>query len=178
MVYRRRRILLSELERQCGIALMAYDDAAAALQKHNADRFWSALQALTAAAGNLEGMLWPVPNAAIGWASELREALGLKDDSPLHHPGLAASRNISSALEDWQAGHPDRSWRASNFGPGGFTSASPADCVRYFDRELRCLSSAATVSSCRCSSERSPNSAIARGWRSSTCGSWFEGAIE
>ena len=78
MVYRRRRILLSELERQCGIALMAYDDAAAALQKHNADRFWYALQGLTAAAGHLEGILWPVPNAAIGWASELREALGLQ----------------------------------------------------------------------------------------------------
>lgn len=135
MVYRRRRILLSELERQCGIALMAYDDAAAALQKHNADRFWYALQGLTAAAGHLEGMLWPVPNAATGWASELREALGLKDDSPLHHPGLAASRNIVSALEEWQAGHPDRSWRASNFGAGGFTTAGPSDCVRYFDRE-------------------------------------------
>jgi hypothetical protein len=135
MVYRRRRILLSEIERQCAHALIAYDDAAAALQKHDADRFWYCLQALTTAAGQLAGVLWPVPNGSTGWAAELREALAVNDESPLHHPGLAAALKIVSQLENWQAGHPERTWQASNFGPSGFLAVRSKDCIRYFDRE-------------------------------------------
>lgn len=135
MVYRRRRILLSEIERQCGIALIAYDEAAAALQKHDPERFWSALQSLTTAAGQLDALLWPAPNASIGWAAELREALAMGDDSPLHHPGLAASLNVVTALEAWQASHSDRTWLATNFGKNGFTTARSSECIRYFDRE-------------------------------------------
>jgi len=134
MVFRRRRILLSEIERQSGSALLAYDEAAAALQKHQPDRFWHSLQALVTAAGHLQALLWPAREPVAG-AAELRQALGVADGSPLCHPGLAAARNIAGLLESWQAAHPDRTWHASNFAAGGFTGVRSAECIRYFDRE-------------------------------------------
>jgi hypothetical protein len=88
MEYRRRRVLLSEIDRQCAFGLMAYDDATAALQKREAERFWYSLQALMAAAGHLKQILWPMPNPSIGWAYELRAALQITDDSPLNQAGL------------------------------------------------------------------------------------------
>jgi hypothetical protein len=135
MVYRRRRILLKEIERQCGIALTAYDEAAAALQRHNPDRFWYSLQGLTTAAGHLESLLWPAPNASIGWAAELRQALGMRDDSVLHRCGAAAVLNLAAALENWQSAHSGRAWYDSNYGPNGFNGAHSGDCLRYFDLE-------------------------------------------
>lgn len=110
----RRLILLSEVERQCRFALMAYNDASAAIPVHDADRFWHSLEGILAAAGQLHTLA-----SAAG--------LAIADDSPLNTPELAHAADVAS----WQ---PRRSeLEPSNFGPSGFTRAHPGECARFFD---------------------------------------------
>jgi len=59
MGYTRRRAVLSEIERQCSIALLAYNDCASALQSQEAGRFWRSLERLRLAAARLDQLLQP-----------------------------------------------------------------------------------------------------------------------
>lgn len=135
MLYRRRRILLSEIDRQCSFALMAYGDATTALQTRDSERLWYSLEGLVTAATRLHHLLWPSPNASLAWAVELRRALGVPDDSPLNRPQLSAISNLVSTLESWNSLRPGQPPLLSNLGPGGFTEPSPAECVRCFAPE-------------------------------------------
>lgn len=112
----RRLILLSEIGRQCRFALEGYDEALTAMTAGNADRFWHSLEAILAAAAQLDGLA-----AAAG--------LRLAEGSALRAPELAHVAEVDS----WQ---PRRSEiEPSNFGSGGFTRAHPGECARFFDLE-------------------------------------------
>ena len=119
MVYRRRRILLTEVGRQCRFAMIAYSDASAALEKRDAERCWYSLQGLIAAAIGLRGLLWPAAGASFAWAVELRAALEVTDDSPLNQPQLLSAADPIATLE------------SSNW----LSDAAPAESVRCFDPE-------------------------------------------
>jgi hypothetical protein len=156
MLYRRRRILLSEIDRQCGFALMAYGDATTALQTRDSERLWYSLDALVSAAARLHRLLWPSPDGSLAWAVELRRVLGVPDDSPLNRPQLSAISNLVSTLEAWNALQPDQPPLLSNWGPGGFTEPTPAECVRCFAPESGTFTLLGTVlNSRRCSTPRS-----------------------
>jgi len=71
MGYTRRRAVLSEIERQCSIALLAYNDCACALQAREAVRFWRSLEVLRTAAERLDQLLRPGDTAEWLGASEL-----------------------------------------------------------------------------------------------------------
>jgi hypothetical protein len=132
MVYRRRRIILTEIGRQCSFALMAYGDATTALQARDSERLWYSLEGLVTAATRLHLLLWPSANGSTAADVELREALGVADDSALNRPQLSAISNLVSTLESWNRLGPGPPPMLSNFGPGGFTESSPAECVRCF----------------------------------------------
>jgi len=130
MVYRRRRILLSEIDRQCRFAMIAYGDACSALEKRDAERCWYALQGLLAAGMQLNRLLWPPPGGS-DWAVGLRGVLEVPDDSPLNLPGLASALDITPTIETWS---PPRAGQ-SGFSSGGLIDAAPAECLRCFDPE-------------------------------------------
>jgi hypothetical protein len=110
----RRLILLSEVERQCRFALMGYDDALAAMNVRDAERFWRSLGGILSAASQLAAL-----TAAAG--------LVLPEDSPLHMPELLHAADV----ESWRPLRTEV--ESSNFGPAGFTGAHPGECARFFD---------------------------------------------
>jgi hypothetical protein len=131
MIYRRRRVLLAEIDRQSKFALMAYDDASAALQRRDAERFWYSVQGLLAAANHLRGLL--------GWASDLRAAVGLEGNSPLDDPGVPAIADLVGSLESWNALESSDPPQLSSIGPRAIAEMSPAGCVRCFDPDTATL---------------------------------------
>jgi hypothetical protein len=134
MVYRRRRILLSEIDRQCRFAMIAYGDASTAIETRDAERCWYSLQGLLAAVAQLHELLWPSAGDSPEWALELRAALQVGDDSPLNLPRIPSPLDLVTALDSWIApratGHPV----ISSFASGG-AAAEATDCVRCFDPE-------------------------------------------
>ncbi len=131
MIYRRRRVLLAELDRQAKFALMAYDDATSALARRDPDRFWYSVQGLLAAANHLQQLL--------GWASDLRAAVDLAADSPLHEPALPVMANLVAALESWNALQASDPSQLSTIGPRAMAEMTPAGCVRCFDPDTAIL---------------------------------------
>ncbi len=131
MIYRRKRVLLAEIDRQSRFALMAYDDATAALLRRDADRFWGSVQAMLAAANHLHRLL--------DWASEVRAAVGLADGSPLDDPALRGAADVVGALESWSALEASDPSQLSTIGPRAITQMSPAGCVRCFDPDTATL---------------------------------------
>ena len=82
MGYTRRRALLSEIERHCAVAMLAYSDSVEALKERDSERFWRSLKLLLAAAETLDVLLWPAPAE-----SEPAAWLGISALSPLHRSG-------------------------------------------------------------------------------------------
>ena len=135
MIYRRKRVLLSEIERQCRFALMAYDDASAALRRRDAERVWYALQGLLTASAHLRRLL--------ARAADLRAAIGLPDDSPLNERSLEPMADLVPAWESWnslQASEPSRLSSIGRDARAGAAGEAAAGCpVRSFDPETGTL---------------------------------------
>jgi hypothetical protein len=125
MVHERRRLLLSEMELQCGFALKAYGNAAVALEGRDAEGFWYSLQALLSAAAHLRAFLES--------DRELGTTLGVPAGSPLRRPELASVADVRGALLRWSSSRPRGPLRVSNFGPAGLTTADPAMFARFID---------------------------------------------
>jgi hypothetical protein len=123
MVDQRKRLLLAEIELQCGFALKAYGNAADALGRRDSETFWYSLQALLGAAARIRELLEP--------DEELRRGLDVPDGSPLLEPELDAP----NAFPEWLSSHPRGPLRLSNFGPLGVSQADPAVFVRFIDVE-------------------------------------------
>jgi len=131
MIYRQRRVLLSEIDRQCRFAMIAYADACSALERRDAERCWYSLQGLVSAAMQLNHLLWPPYGSSPDWVVTVRGALEVAEDSALNQPGLSTALDITQTIEEWT---PTRD------GPAGFGSFGPTDtatgeCVRSFDPE-------------------------------------------
>jgi len=97
MGYTRRRAVLSEIERYCGIALRAYRDCACALKAGDAEHFARSLALLRETAERLDQLLRPADTA---------EWLGVTEASPLHR------RTDSDALPDLMSAVAELSHRA------------------------------------------------------------------
>ena len=119
MPYRRRSIVLAEVERQCRYILKAYRETAAAAATRDEASLWYALDALLIGAARLHQLLWPRPNPAVAWAAELRAALAIGIDSPLANKQLESALDLAALADEWIL-RPD----------GG---------PRWFDRELSAL---------------------------------------
>jgi hypothetical protein len=132
MVYRHRRILLSEVDRQCRFAMIAYADACSALERRDAERCWYSLQGLIAAAMQLHRLLWPLPSGSQS-AVDFRGSLEVADDSPLNQPQLASALDVTSALESFGASRTSLS--RPILSPSGLADPASSECVRCFDPE-------------------------------------------
>ena len=125
MVEARRRLLLCEIELQCGFVLHAYRAAAAALQRKDRDGFWYSAQALLGAAAHLHDFL--------SRDADLRQTLNIRDHSPLLRPELAPAGSPAAAWSDWLSAHAREPLRLTNFGPHGVSGAGPDLFARFID---------------------------------------------
>jgi hypothetical protein len=127
MMDARRRMLLSEIDLQCGFALKAYSGMAAALEHRDPEAFWYAMQALLAAAAHVHRFLEDDP--------ALRAALDISDDSPLRNSELDSAADVRFSCLQWLASRPRGPIRMSNFGPLGVSEADAAVFARFIDLE-------------------------------------------
>ncbi len=127
MMDARRRMLLSEIELQCGFALRAYSATAAAMEHRDPEAFWYSMQALLAAAAHVHRFLEDDP--------ALRAALDISDDSPLCNSELDSACDVRLAFLQWLASRPRGPFRMSNFGPLGVSDADAAVFARFIDLE-------------------------------------------
>jgi hypothetical protein len=127
MVDARRRMLLAEIDVQCGFALRAYSGSTSALQRRDPECFWYSLQALLGAAAHLHRFLEADP--------DLKTALDVPDDSPLLRSELDCVADLRSACARWLGSRPRGPHRQSNFGPLGISQADPAVFARFIDPE-------------------------------------------
>jgi hypothetical protein len=84
-----------EIKTQCEFVMIAVDDLADALQSSEPDRaakIWCALQTILVSAANISKLLWGSTDTEAP-RQELRDELGVKDDSPLR------SKRVRNAFE-------------------------------------------------------------------------------
>ncbi len=72
-----------EVERQCQFAMIALQDMEEASANSDGKLFWYSAQNLLVAVGRLSRLLWPPDALFPNRGAELRESLGVRDDSPL-----------------------------------------------------------------------------------------------
>ena len=77
------RHLQVEVERQCQFAMIALQDMDEASANGDGKLFWYAVQNLLVAVGRISRLLWPPDPLFPKRGAELRESLGVGEDSPL-----------------------------------------------------------------------------------------------
>ena len=77
------RHLQVEIERQCQFAMIALEDMDEASANGDGKLFWYAVQNLLVAVGRISRLLWPPDPLLPKRGAELRESLGVGEDSPL-----------------------------------------------------------------------------------------------
>ncbi len=77
------RHLQLEIERQCQFAMIALEDMDEASANGDGKLFWYAVQNLLVAVGRISRLLWPPDPLLPKRGAELRESLGVGEDSPL-----------------------------------------------------------------------------------------------
>ncbi len=77
------RHLQLEIERQCQFAMIALEDMDEASANGDGRLFWYAVQNLLVAVGRISRLLWPPDPLFPNRGAELRESLGVGEDSPL-----------------------------------------------------------------------------------------------
>jgi hypothetical protein len=118
------QLLLAEIDSQCGLVLVANEhlDAAEHMEMRpevsRIEYFWSAVQGIVLAAGNLRNLLWSGIGGRGTKAQQLREAqtadravmrqtLGVEDTSPLRSVALRNSlEHFDERITDWYTETP------------------------------------------------------------------------
>src|SRR5918998_6958435 len=77
------RLFQSEVERQCDFAMIALEDMEEAKTNSDGTLFWYSVQNLLVAIGRIMRLLWPPNSLYPNRGAELRESLGVGEDSPL-----------------------------------------------------------------------------------------------
>ncbi len=72
-----------EVERQCQFAMIALQDMEEASANSDGTLFWYSVQNLLLAVGRISRLLWPPDPLFPNRGAELRESLGVGEDSPL-----------------------------------------------------------------------------------------------
>jgi hypothetical protein len=129
------KVFLSEIVTQCDFALRAMDLLRRSLAaKDTRGVFWSA-QALLGATGNVSKLLWPSATKYSGRGNELREALGVSDDSPVAPRTFRNHfEHFDERLDQWAAKSKRHNFVDSNIaGLGAIGGIDPEDFLRNLD---------------------------------------------
>ncbi len=93
----------TETERQCQFAMIALQDIEEASANGDGRLFWYSVQNLMVAVGRISRLLWPPEALFPKRGDELRESLGVGEDSPLRALDFVEHfEHFDKRLETWQ----------------------------------------------------------------------------
>jgi hypothetical protein len=124
----------TEVERQCQFAMIALQDMEEASANSDGKLFWYSVQNLLVAVGRISRLLWPSDPLFPDRGSELRESLGVEEDSPLK--ALEFVEHFDKRLETWYVTSGQRRFFDSYTEPLDVLAATtPVDRFRGYDQE-------------------------------------------
>ena len=135
------RHLQTEVERQCQFAMIALQDMEESSANGDGKLFWYSVQNLMVAVGRISRLLWPPDALFPKRGSDLRESLGVNDDSPLKARTFAEHfEHFDKRLETWQVTSEHHRFFDSYTEPlDVLAETAPEDRLRGFDREKNAI---------------------------------------
>ena len=127
----------TEVERQCQFAMIALQDMEEASANSDGKLFWYAVQNLLVAVGRISRLLWPPDPLFPDRGAELRESLGVGDDSPLKALDFVEHfEHFDKRLETWYVTSDQRRFFDSYTEPlDVLADTAPVDRFRGYNQE-------------------------------------------
>ena len=131
------RHLQTEVERQCQFAMIALQDMEESSANSDGKLFWYSVQNLMVAIGRISRLLWPPDPLFPKRGDELRESLGVGEDSPLKALGFVEHfEHFDRRLETWQVTSEDHRFFDSYTEPlDVLAETAPEDRMRGYDTD-------------------------------------------
>ena len=126
-----------EVERQCQFTMIALQDMEEASANGDGKLFWYSMQNLVVAVGRISRLLWPPDPLFPKRGDELRESLGVGDDSPLKALGFVEHfEHFDRRLETWQVTSEHHRFFDSYTEPlDVLAETAPEDRMRGYDTD-------------------------------------------
>ena len=126
-----------EVERQCQFAMIALQDMEEASANSDGRLFWYSVQGLMVAVGRISRLLWPPDPLFPKRGAELRESLGVGEDSPLRVLEFVEHfEYFDKRLETWYVTSEQRRFFDSYTEPlDVLAETAPGDRFRGFQTE-------------------------------------------
>ena len=126
-----------EVERQCQFAMIALQDMEEASANSDGRLFWYSIQGLMVAVGRISRLLWPPDPLFPKRGAELRESLGVGEDSPLRALEFVEHfEHFDKRLETWYVTSEHRRFFDSYTEPlDVLAETAPGDRFRGFQTE-------------------------------------------
>ncbi len=127
----------TETERQCQFAMIALQDIEEASANGDGRLFWYSVQNLMVAVGRISRLLWPPDPLFPKRGDELRESLGVGEDSPLRALDFVEHfEHFDKRLETWQVTSEHHRFFDSYTEPlDVLAETAPEDRLRGYDRD-------------------------------------------
>ena len=130
-----------EVERQCQFAMIALQDMEEASANSDGTLFWYSVQNLLVAVGRISRLLWPPDPLFPKRGAELRDSLGVGDDSPLKALGFVEHfEHFDKRLETWYAKSEHRRYFDSYTEPlDVLAETAPEDRFRGYETDKNAI---------------------------------------
>lgn len=126
-----------EVERQCQFVMIALQDMEESSANSDGKLFWYSVQNFVVAVGRISRLLWPPDPLFPKRGDELRESLGVGEDSPLRALGFVEHfEHFDRRLETWQVTSEQHRFFDSYTEPlDVLAETAPEDRMRGYDTD-------------------------------------------
>ena len=126
-----------EVERQCQFVMIALQDLEESSANGDGRLFWYSVQNFVVAVGRISRLLWPPDALFPTRGDELRESLGVGEDSPLRALGFVEHfEHFDKRLETWQVTSEHHRFFDSYTEPlDVLAETAPEDRMRGYDTD-------------------------------------------
>ena len=127
----------TEVERQCQFTMIALQDMEEASANGDGRLFWYSVQNFVVAVGRISRLLWPPDPLFPTRGEELRESLGVGEESPLRALGFVEHfEHFDRRLETWQVSSEEHRFFDSYTEPlDVLAETAPEDRMRGYDTD-------------------------------------------
>ena len=129
------KIFLSELERQCNFARIAFEQINAGLKMKNIEFVWYSIQNVLIAVANISKILWPSSKRYEERGKKIREILNIDDNFLIKSRKFRNHfEHFDERIEDWVRKSKNHNFVDSNIGPINMIQGfDQKDIFRNFD---------------------------------------------
>ena len=112
------QIFQGEIKKQCSFAIIAIEQIKTGLSNNNLNLIWYAIQNFLVAVANISKFFWPTNAKYQKRGEELRNSLGIKNDSPIKTRKVRnCFEHFDEKLEEWAISSKGHIFIDSNIGP-------------------------------------------------------------